>query len=108
MSDSNILKDYLDLRFANQEQKLMSILTEKLAELNSSFDAALARVQEDVDALNAEVADLKVKVENGTATPDEIAAIDTLRARIDALDPNKPATLPETPPDGEAPPAPEV
>jgi hypothetical protein len=95
MNDSDLF--LIKLMLAIQKEEIMSILTEKLAELNSSFDAALARVQDDVDTLNAEVAELKIKIENGTATPDEIAALDTLRARIDALDPTSPTTLPEDP-----------
>ena len=69
----------------------------KIAETNASFDAALGRVQGVVDALNAKVADLKVDVARGVAAPEDLAALDALRDRIDALDPTKPAVLPGVP-----------
>lgn len=79
------------------ETRLMSVLSDKIAETNASFDAALGRVQGVVDALNAKVADLKVDVARGVAAPEDLAALDALRDRIDALDPTKPAVLPEGP-----------
>jgi outer membrane murein-binding lipoprotein Lpp len=69
----------------------MSRLSGKIDELASSTDAALGRVQEDVDALRAKVAEL----EGNVTTDADIARIDELKAKIDALDPVKPDTLPE-------------
>ena len=89
------------------ETRLMSVLSDKIAETNASFDAALGRVQGDVEDLNNQVADLKIKVEQGAVTPEDLAALDTLRDRIDALDPTKPAVLPEVPA-AEPSPTPEV
>ena len=89
------------------ETRLMSLLSDKIAETNASFDAALGRVQGDVEDLNNQVADLKVKVEQGEVTPGDLAALDALRNRIDALDPTNPGVLPEAPAE-ELPPSPEV
>ncbi len=89
------------------ETRLMSLLSDKIAETNASFDAALGRVQGDVQDLNNQVADLKGKVEQGAVTPEDLAALDALRDRIDALDPTKPAVLPEAPAEAISP-TPEV
>ncbi len=89
------------------ETRLMSVLSDKIAEANASFDAAVGRMRGVVDALNAEVADLKSEVARGVATSDDLAALDALRNRIDALDLSSPAVLPE-PPAEQASPTPEV
>ena len=73
----------------------MSALSDKIAAVGSSLDAALARVDEDVQALVAKIAELQALVDAGGATPDDIAALDALQAKLDALDPTKPAVLPE-------------
>jgi peptidoglycan hydrolase CwlO-like protein len=77
---------------------LMSALGPKLDELEASIDAALTRVQDDVTALQAKIDELQAKVDQGLATPDELARLDTLKAKLDALDPVNPATLPEETP----------
>ena len=91
-------------------EKLMSALSDKLAALGTTADAAIARVQSDVTALKAQIAALQATVDSGGATPDDLAALDTLNAKLAALDPTQPATLPPpgdgtaTPPgDGTAP-----
>lgn len=101
MSDinTNLLQFYLDRRFHDLEEQIMSELSDKVAEAVSSFDAAQVRVETAVAELRAEVADLRTKV----ATPQDLEALTALDAKIDALDPRTPATLPD-----EAPPAPEV
>ncbi len=76
------------------ETRLMSVLSDKIAGTNASFDAALGRVQGVVEALHSKVADLEADVAKGVATADDLAALDALRSRIDALDPTKPAILP--------------
>ncbi len=85
------------------ETRLMSALSDKIAGTNASFDAALGRVQGVVEALHARVADLEADVAKGVATSDDLAALDLLRNRIDALDPTKPAVLPDVPADGSSP-----
>lgn len=96
MSDceSNILSDYLRLKFDEMERKIMSAVTDKIAAATASADAAIARVQGDVASLQAQIDELKA---NAT-TPDDLAAIDALQAKLDALDPVKPDTLPDEPP----------
>ena len=73
--------------------EIMSAISDKIAAANTSVDAALARVQEDVATLNAKIAELEAKVQENP-TPEDLAALDELRAKVDALDPVKPATLP--------------
>jgi hypothetical protein len=75
----------------------VSALSDKIAKLTEATDKALARVQVDVDKLNATIAELKVKVEEGTATPEDIAALEAVEAKLNALDPTVDAVLP--PPD---------
>jgi len=89
------------------ETRLMSVLSEKIAETNASFDAALGRVQGVVEALHSKVADLEADVAKGVATADDLAALDALRGRIDALDPTKSAVLPAGPSEVSSP-TPEV
>jgi predicted nucleic acid-binding Zn-ribbon protein len=72
----------------------MSQLSDKITALNSGIDAAIARVQTDVTALNAKIVELQAKVDAGTATPEDLAALDSAQAKVDALDPTKPDTLP--------------
>lgn len=40
------------------EARLMSVIGDKLNEVEASLDAAISRVQVDVDALKAQIADL--------------------------------------------------
>ncbi len=89
------------------ETRLMSVLSDKIAETNASFDAALGRVQGVVEALHSKVADLEADVAKGVATADDLAALDAFRDRIDALDPTNSAILPDGPADGSSP-TPEV
>jgi len=92
LSDGHILA-----ALKRMETRLMSKLSDKIAETNASFDAALGRVQGAVEALHSKVADLEADVANGVATADDLAALDALRTRIDALDPTKSAVLPDVP-----------
>ncbi len=75
----------------------MSVLSDKIAEMNASLDAALGRVQGVVEALHSRVADLEADIAQGVVSPVDLAALNALRNRIDALDPTKPAVLPEGP-----------
>ena len=89
MSDS-ILKEYLDIRFYALEDKMMSELSDKIAEVNRSFDDAHTRVMDAIDALRAEVAEAKAKA----TTAEDLANLDSLDVKIDALDPTTSTTLP--------------
>jgi len=71
----------------------MSDLSDKIKALETSVDAALARVQVDVDAFKAKIAELEAKVAAGTATPEDLAALEAMKAKVDALDPTSETTL---------------
>ncbi len=75
------------------EAKIMSELSDAIAEATASADDAIVRVQDDVAALNTQIAELQAKVDAGVATPEDIAAIKALTAKTNALDPVKPQTL---------------
>jgi hypothetical protein len=72
----------------------MSALSDKLSDVGASLDAAIGRVQEDVVALQTRITELEALVAAGGATPEDLAKLDELKAKLDALDPIKPATLP--------------
>lgn len=71
----------------------MSALSDKIAEVNAAVDAAIARVQSDVSALQAKIVELQAKVDAGVATPEDIAALDAAKAKLNALDPTSDVTL---------------
>ena len=74
------------------EVRTMSVeLTAALDRLDASLTSATARIQEDVAALQAEIEELKNR---DTITPEEMARLAELQARVDAIDPVKPVVLP--------------
>ncbi len=93
-SDLEILDEILQVSSTTLEEvRTMSAeLTAALDALDASLSSATARIQEDVAALQAEIEALKAR---DTVTPEEMARIAELQARLDAIDPVKPATLPE-------------
>ena len=88
--------DRLDQLIALQQKGLaaMSQLSDAIAAVGASLEAALVRVDEDVQALQAKITELEALVAQGTATPEDLAALAALQAKLDALDPTKPDTLP--------------
>jgi hypothetical protein len=82
------------MQLHEEEMTAMTVLSDKIAALGASLDAALARVDEDVKALQAQVAALQALIDQGVATPADIAALEAAQAKLDALDPTKPDTLP--------------
>jgi hypothetical protein len=80
------------------ENRLMSALSDKITAVGTSLDAAIARVQSDVATLTQKIADLQALVDQGTATPEDIAALDMLKSKLDGLDPTVPEVLPEPTP----------
>jgi hypothetical protein len=86
----SLLKDYIDLRFADLERTLMSQLSDKIAEVTRTQDEAIARVQEDVSDLQRQIDDLRTRV----TTPEDIAALDAIQVKNEALDPISSTTLP--------------
>lgn len=95
--DSSKLTDTGKLDWIIQEliklEYNMSALSDKLAEVGAAVDAAIVRVQEDVVALRQQIADLEAKVSENP-TPADMAALDALKAKADALDPVVSAVLP--------------
>jgi hypothetical protein len=77
-----------------KEMVAMSVLSDKISAVGVALDKALARVDEDVLALVAKIAELQALIDAGGATPEDIAALDALKEKLDALDPTKPAVLP--------------
>jgi predicted nucleic acid-binding Zn-ribbon protein len=75
------------------EHRLMSALSDKIAEATAKVDAATARVQTDVAALKKQIADLQAKVDAGGATQADLDAIQALEDKVDALDPTSPGTI---------------
>jgi uncharacterized protein involved in exopolysaccharide biosynthesis len=64
-------------------EALMSELADKINAVSAAADQAIARVAADVEALKAQIADLEGKV----VTAEDQAALDALKAKLDALDP---------------------
>ncbi len=71
----------------------MSALSDAIAADNASADAAIARVQATVSDLTAKIAALQAQVDSGGATPQDLADLATLQAKLDALDPTNSSTL---------------
>jgi hypothetical protein len=84
-------------RLSRKADQLMTALSDKIAEVNTHADAAAQRVLDDVATLNAKIDELKTEVAGGTATPEDIAALDALEKKIDGIDPAKPAPPPPPP-----------
>lgn len=64
----------------------MSQISDSIAAVRTSLDAAIARVQADETALTAEVARLQALVDAGTATPADVAALAKIQSDLDLLD----------------------
>jgi cob(I)alamin adenosyltransferase len=68
-----------------------------VGKLNESVDKAVGRVQEDVQDYSDKVADLQAKVDVGGLSAEQVelleGQINEALAKIEALDPVKPATL---------------
>ena len=75
----------------------VSALSDKIAAVEKSVDDAIARVQEDVATLQTKIDELQAKIDEGTATPEDIAALDRLQAKANALDPVQSSTLDDVP-----------
>lgn len=72
----------------------MSVISDKIAEVRSSFDAAVVReVAEDADHA-AKIAELQALVDAGGATPADVAALAELKTIADGLNPTSPVVLP--------------
>lgn len=74
--------------------EIMGQLSQIIADLELSVESAIQRVQEDVGVLTLKIAELEEKVAAGEASPEDLAALEALKAKVDAIDPINPATLP--------------
>ena len=83
----------IDLSQASKDW-IMSVLSDAIASVKTSTDAAVARVQTDVAALKAQIAALQATIDAGGATPEDLAALAALKTELDALDPTSPVVLP--------------
>jgi hypothetical protein len=72
----------------------MSAISDKIAAIKSSLDAAVVRVTEDVATQTAEIARLQALVDAGGATPEDLANLEALKTELDGLDPIKPVAVP--------------
>lgn len=77
------------------ESRIMSKLSDKIAEVRAAVDEAVGRVQADVADLQSQIDALQAKVDEGTATEADIAALESIKADLAALDPTRPEVLPE-------------
>ncbi len=71
----------------------MSKISDAIAAASTSADSAISRVQSDVAALTQKIADLQALVDQG-GSPADIQALADLQAKLDAIDPTSPTTLP--------------
>lgn len=84
----------LDEKLQKFQEALMSQITDAINALKTSVDNAVSRVQGDVSTLNAKIAELQAKVDAGLATPEDMAALADIRAKVDAIDPTSEVILP--------------
>lgn len=75
-------------------EQSVSVLSDKIAELNQHADDAVARVTTDLTALRSQIADLQAQVASGGATQADLDALAALEAKLDALDPTPPPPPP--------------
>jgi multidrug resistance efflux pump len=73
----------------------MSELGDKIATLDAAVESASVRIQEDVATWEAERKRLQDLIDAGIGSPEDLVALDAVIQKINALDPTKPAVLPE-------------
>lgn len=72
----------------------MSQLSDSIAAVKVAAQAAIQRVQSDVDALNAKIQALQATALSGGGTPEQMQDLADAKAMLDALDPTKPDVIP--------------
>jgi cob(I)alamin adenosyltransferase len=75
-------------------ERIMSVLSDKLAELDTHLTTAETRVSADLADLKQKLADLQAQVAAGGATQADLDKIAELESRIDALDQAAPPSPP--------------
>lgn len=86
----------LDKILLKLEQK-MSALSDQIAVLTTSVDAAIMRSTTVVNDLDAKITALQAQVDAGNASPADVAALTALQQKLDALDPTSPVVIPPSP-----------
>ncbi len=71
----------------------MSAISDAIAAVNASADAEIARVGAKEDALRQQVIDLQAQIDAGTASQADIDALAAVKAKLDVIDLDNPATL---------------
>jgi DNA repair exonuclease SbcCD ATPase subunit len=88
----------IDKKLRKLEEKIMSRISDEIADVKESLDAAIQRTRLVVSNLEARVAELQARVDEGSATPEDEAALKEVKDTLDQLNPSTPSTLPEEPP----------
>jgi hypothetical protein len=70
-------------------EDLVSQLSDKIAELTTTVNQTKDRVTNTIATMQATIDDLRSRA----STPEDFAALDSLQATLNALDPTNPATL---------------
>ena len=78
----------------------MAELTDAINSLREEVRETATNTRSKVDELNARITALEAKP---VVTPEDIEAINAIRAEVDAIDPTKPAVLPPENPTPEIP-----
>ncbi len=73
--------------FLERMEWKLSNLSDEIAALGTTVTDAEARVSTDVQALRDRIAELEAIIAAGSATPEDIAALEALRQRIANIDP---------------------
>jgi len=77
----------------------MSKISDLIAECKVELAGVQARIIEDVANYEARIAQLQQQVDEGTATPQDLADLAELKATLAGLDPTNPNVLPTVPPE---------
>lgn len=88
------LNRVVGLLAARIERHIMSVFRDRIDRLEIELDGAIARVREDVASLDDEIVRLRGVIEANVASAEDLARLDTLLARVAAIDPIRPDVLP--------------
>lgn len=71
----------------------MSVLSEKLADIKATVIAEVEEALVTRDGYKARIAELEKLVAEGSATPEDLAALDEIKALVQSIDPSNPTTI---------------
>ena len=86
----NITVDLTD----GAKEWIMSVLSDKIAEVGTKVDAAATRITTDVTNLKAQIAALQAQIAAGGASQADLDALTALEAKLEQIDPATPTTVP--------------